>query len=82
MTVSTTLGPSGLFFENGIGKDDLRFDRLVSPKTAAELLDVSVKFIYECIARKELAAEKVGGRLRRIRLSTLEAWLTCKPQRR
>lgn len=80
MTASIPL--SDQFFENEIGKKDLRFDRLVSPQTAAKLLDVSTKFIYECIARKGLPAERVGGRLRRIRLSTLEAWLTCKKQGR
>ena len=64
-----------LIFENSKNRNDLGFDRLVSPKNAAELLDVSVKFIYECIARKEIPAEKVGGRLRRIRLSALETWL-------
>ncbi len=63
------------FFENYISKPDLGFDQLVSPKTAAQMLDVSVKFIYECIARREIEAERVGGRLRRIRLSALEAWL-------
>jgi excisionase family DNA binding protein len=66
-------------FDNKIASNDLRFDRLVSPKTAAGLLDVSLKFIYESIARGDLPAEHVGGRLRRIRLSTLESWLTCQP---
>lgn len=65
------------FFENSITRDDLGFDRLVSPRLAAELLDVSPKFIYECIARKEIPAERIGNRLRRIRLSALETWLAA-----
>ena len=73
---------SSLIFENFISENDLRFDRLVSPKKAAELLDVSVKFVYESIARREIQSVKVGGRLRRIRLSTLETWLSCKNQER
>lgn len=69
---------SAKIFENKIANSDLKFDRLISPKNAAALLDVNVKFIYELIARKELTAERVGGRLRRIRLSTLETWLSCQ----
>ena len=68
--------PASRLFDNP--EPDLVFDRLVSPRTAARLVDVSVKLIYECIARGEIAAERVGGRLRRIRLSALEAWLTAK----
>ena len=76
--VAVMAGPnSGQIFENLVDKD-FRFDRLISPKKAAELLDVSEKFIYECIARKEIHAERVGNRLRRIRLSVLEAWLRRK----
>lgn len=76
--------PEEQFFDNWANyKDasDLRFDRLVSPKKAAELLDVSVKFIYESIARREIEAIHVGGRLRRIRLSVLEAWLHREKRR-
>ena len=59
--------PFAGFFENGIGrKDDLRFDRLVSPKTAARLLDVSVKFIYECIARNDARAGLEEGQFGRL----------------
>lgn len=70
-----------LLFENPGKEKDLGFDRLVSPKTAAKLLDVSAKFIYECIARNEIPAERVGGRLRRIRLSSIETWLRCQPSK-
>ena len=69
---------SNKLFENSRNDSDLGFDRLVSPRTAAELLDVSAKFVYECIARREIVAERVGGRLRRIRLSALEAWLATQ----
>ena len=72
----------GGFFDNQGSKSDLKFDRLISPKKAAQLLDVSVKFIYECIARKEIQAERIGGRLRRIRLSALETWLNRGNKRR
>ena len=52
-------------------------DRLLSPNEAATYCNVSRKFIYERIYRGELKALNVG-RLRRIRLSTLETWLTCQ----
>lgn len=60
-----------------IGYDDPLngLDILLSPENAARYLDVGRKFIYELIARKELEAERVGGRLRRIRLSSLQKWL-------
>jgi excisionase family DNA binding protein len=51
-------------------------DCFLSPENAAQYLDVSRKFIYEMIARGELKAMVVGGRLRRIRRSDLELWLT------
>ena len=51
-------------------------DYFLSPENAALCLDVSRKFIYEMIARGELKAVTVGGRLRRIRRSDLEIWLT------
>lgn len=58
------------------------FDKLLSPKEAAEFLSVSVKFIYEHIATGDIEAQPVGGRLKRIRLSTLEAWLHREKLRR
>jgi len=51
-------------------------DYFLSPENAALFLDVSRKFIYELIARGDLKATTVGGRLRRIRRSDLELWLT------
>lgn len=49
-------------------------DALLSPKEIAEYLGVSVRFVYERIASGEWMAQPLG-RLRRIRLSTLENWL-------
>lgn len=68
-------------FENRIGEiprsvpEHFGDDYFLSPENAALFLDVSRKFIYEMIARGELKALTVGGRLRRIRRSDLEAWL-------
>ena len=69
-------------FENRIGENPRPTNELfggdcfMSPENAAQYLDVSRKFIYEMIARGELKAMVVGGRLRRIRRSDLELWLT------
>ena len=49
-------------------------DPFLSPKEAAEYLGVSVRFIYERIGSNEFKSQPMG-RLRRIRLSTLEDWL-------
>ena len=68
-------------FENLIGENlssaaaHFGKDYFLSPESAALFLDVSRKFIYELIARRELKALTVGGRLRRIRRSDLELWL-------
>jgi excisionase family DNA binding protein len=51
-------------------------DYFLSPENVAVLLDVSRKFIYELIARGEIKALTVGGRLRRIKRSDLDLWLT------
>jgi len=69
--------PRSQVSENEIGYDDPLngLDVLLSPENAARYLDVGRKFIYELIARKELEAERVGDRLRRIRLSSLQKWL-------
>lgn len=60
-------------------------DPFLSPKEAAEYLGVSVRFVYERIATDEIKSQAMG-RLRRIRLSTLEDWLIRQngeaPQRR
>lgn len=73
---------SELFFDNRIGEnlttsmpEHFGNDYFLSPESAASFLDVSRKFIYELIARGELKALTVGGRLRRIRRSDLESWL-------
>lgn len=69
------------FFENEIGENPKLIpehfgkDYFLSPESVALFLDVSRKFIYELIARGELKALTVGGRLRRIRRSDLELWL-------
>jgi excisionase family DNA binding protein len=64
-----------LVFENRIGRQRAHgFDPFLSPKEAAEYLGTSVRFIYERIATGELESQPMG-RLRRIRLSTLENWL-------
>lgn len=64
-----------LFFENQGSKSHSHLDSLMSPEQVAQYLNVSRKFIYERLQRGELQSQKVG-RLRRIRKSTLEAWLT------
>lgn len=62
-------------FENRIGRcKDHGFDPFLSPKEAANLLGVSARFVYERIATHEIESQPMG-RLRRIRLSTLEKWL-------
>jgi len=74
--------PLTLLCENRISKNPgsvtelFGGDCFLSPENAAQYLDVSRKFIYEMIARGELRAMTVGGRLRRIRRSDLELWLT------
>jgi len=63
-------------FDNSVDRG-IYGDPLLSPEEAATYCNVSRKFIYERIQRNELKALTVG-RLRRIRLSTLETWLTCQ----
>lgn len=61
--------------ENRIGRQRAHgFDPFLSPREAADYLGVSVRFIYERVATGELESQPMG-RLRRIRLSTLENWL-------
>ncbi len=74
-----------LLFQNRIGKDSRlkKFSNdnvLLSPANAALYLDVSRKFIYEMIASRKIKSMIVGGRLRRIRLSDLESWLTSSTE--
>ncbi|RYZ90794.1 MAG: DNA-binding protein [Proteobacteria bacterium] len=79
--VGDTRGYRNEVFDNGIGRGDpvAGIDSYLSPDNAARYLDVSRKFIYEMIARKEIDAVTVGGRLRRIKISSLEEWLSrCK----
>lgn len=62
-------------FENRIGRQKAQgFDPFLSPKEAAAYLGVSVRFVYERIFSGEIESQPMG-RLRRIRLSTLENWL-------
>lgn len=62
-------------FENSVERNrQTRWDPLLSPKKAAEYLDVSAKFVYEHILSGDIPSHHVG-RLRKIRLSDLEAWL-------
>lgn len=62
-------------FENRIGRQKAQgFDPFLSPKEAAQYLGVSARFIYERIFTGEIESQPVG-RLKRIRLSTLENWL-------
>jgi excisionase family DNA binding protein len=71
-------------FENRAVKGDslIELDRYLSPENAARYLDVSRKFVYELMARREIEITKVGGRLKRIRLSALEDWLNRQNRRR
>lgn len=57
-------------------------DRYLSPENAARYLDVSRRFVYELMARREIDVASVGGRLKRIRLSALNAWLNRQNRRR
>ena len=54
---------ASLIIENGIayGESLIEGDMYLSPEKAARYLDVSRKFIYEMIARKEIEAATVGG---------------------
>lgn len=62
-------------FDNRIGRCKVHgLDPYLSPKEAADFLGVSARFIYERIATREVESQPIG-RLRRIRLSTLEKWL-------
>jgi len=64
-----------LILENRIGRQRAHgFDPFLSPKEVAEYLGVSVRFVYERIFSGDLESLPMG-RLRRIRLSTLENWL-------
>jgi excisionase family DNA binding protein len=72
------------FFENLAveGGPLVHLDRYLSPESAARYLDVSRKFVYELMARREIEITNVGGRLKRIRLSALEEWLNRQNRRR
>lgn len=71
------------FFENLADTGDplQHLDRYLSPENVAQYLDVSRKFVYELIARREIEVTNVGGRLKRIRLSALEDWLNRHKRR-
>ncbi len=76
---------STLFIENLNGKNSLgdpdRADSFLSPESAAQYLDVSVKFIYERIQSGELKTQSVGKRIKRIRRRVLEEWLSANANR-
>ena len=57
-------------------------DLLLSPANAARYLDVKRKFVYELMARREIDFVPVGRRLKRIRLSAIESWLSKSQRRR
>lgn len=61
-----------MFCDNRIGSNDV----YLSPESAAKLLDVSRKFIYELIQSKQLEAINLGRKIKRIKKRTLEEWLT------
>lgn len=62
-------------FDNRIGRCKKNgLDSFLSPHEVADYLNVSRRFVYERIANGDLEFQSVG-RLRRIRFSTLEAWL-------
>jgi len=66
---------SELLFDNrGKKKSAYQADRFFTAQEAATYLGVSAKFIYRRIALKEIDVQPIG-RLRRIRLSSLESWL-------
>lgn len=70
--------------DNCIGGEDplTGLDPFLSPDNVARYLDVSRKFVYELMARREIESVSVGGRLKRIRLSALETWLGRRNKRR
>ena len=64
-----------VLFENRIGRCKKNgLDSFLTPHEVADYLNVSRRFVYERIASRDLEFQFVG-RLRRIRFSTLEAWL-------
>jgi len=71
-------------FENRIGGEKKIFDSsvseycLISPKNAAQILDVSIKFIYERIQSGEIESICIGGRIKRIKKTALEKWLSSQ----
>lgn len=73
-----------LIFGKKIGDEDplAGLDSYLSPENVARYLDVSRKFIYELMARREIESVSVGGRLKRIKLSALETWLGRHNRRR
>jgi len=71
-------------FDSKIGGEDplTGLDPYLSPENVARYLDVSRKFVYELMARREIESVSVGGRLKRIRLSALKTWLGRHNRRR
>jgi len=66
--------------ERRINKDGSELDEFLTPRQAADYLQVSPKFIYERIERGEIKSQPMGNRLKRIRRSTLEMWLLSQKE--
>ena len=58
-------------------KDALWLDRFLTPIEVAIYLGISKRHVYELMARREIETQSIG-RLKRIRLSTLEKWLNLQ----
>ena len=72
---------TNLVFENR-REETTGLDRFLSPKEAASYLGISIRIMYELMLTKRISSQPIGNRLRRIRHSTLEAWLLREQQRR
>ncbi len=55
-----------------------RQDFYLSPQNAAQYLDVSVKFIYELIQSGKLKSQRIGNRIKRIKVKDLNEWLIAQ----
>ena len=53
-------------------------DSFLSPKNAAKYLEVSVKLIYKLIETGQIQSQPIGKRLKRIRKSVLDSWLSAQ----
>lgn len=53
----------------------IKLDPYLRPEKVARFLDVSDDFIYDRVARGEIESQRVGKRLKRIRMSSVIDWL-------